>query len=80
MQAITVASKLKWKQWWIGIMGAIISGAAGATGALAGVDIAITGATASQKLTAMGIAALFSAIVSLGKWLQTHPVPDEQAP
>ena len=77
IQAITAATVIDWRTWIRGILGAGISAAAGATGTLTGVDVAIDGATFKQKMLAMGIAAAVSAIVSIGKFLQTHPLPDD---
>lgn len=81
MQAITVASKLDWSGWFRGLVGAFVSGGAGAVGGGVG---AITldpmkfnledGMGATFKL--MGIAFAISAIVSLAKYLQTHPTPE----
>lgn len=78
VQAITNVKTIDWRTWIRGLLGATISAAAGATGTLAGVDIAFDGATLTQKLIATGVTALFAAIVSMGKFLQTHPLPEDK--
>lgn len=78
MQMITVASKLDWGGWLRGLVGAFISGGAGAIGATTGVaafdpshDIA-----GVRMFEVMCTAFFFSGLISLGKFLQTHSVPD----
>lgn len=80
MSILLAATKLDWSGWARGLVGAFISGGAGAIGASIGVttldpshDIAGT-----RLLGVIGIAFLTSGIVSLGKYLQQHPVPDNE--
>lgn len=56
---------MKWKNWGIGAINAIVSGAAGAVGGLA------VGVSWKQALE---IAAI-SGFVSLSKWMIQHPLP-----
>lgn len=81
MQAITVAGKLKWADWFRGLIGAFVSGGAGAIGGATGATMLDPtkfnlndGLGVTMKL--MGIAFVISAVISLAKFLQTHPVPD----
>ena len=68
MQLVTNAATMKWnwKGWWMGILGAVISGLANGLTALA------IGISWQKALILMGV----SAAVSLGKFLQTHSTPD----
>lgn len=80
--AVSTAKKLDWSGWVTGIFGSIISGGAGAVGAAFGTilvdpkDFNVMGGGLHKLLISMGITFMFSAIISLAKWLQTHPVPD----
>ncbi len=83
MQAITVAKSLDWKGWFIGIMGALVSGFAGVIGSGLGVTITAPQdfnfhAGLSHLLEVTLISAGISSAVSLGKFLQSHPTPDAQ--
>lgn len=85
MNAIATASKLDWKGWLLGIAGAFISGGAGTIGAFVGVSFADGSdpdhfiAQGHHMLEVMAITFLTSAIISLAKFLQTHPVPSDEA-
>jgi len=77
------ASNLAWGDWVRGIFGAIISGGAAAVGG--GFAAVVTSPSGDftpgqggtvHLLTLMGLAFLFSGIISLAKFLQLHPVPD----
>src|ERR1039457_2324125 len=83
MQMLTTASKLDWAGWLLGIFGACISGGAGAIGGGFGAvivdpshDFTPGQGGTYHLLMLMGVAFLFSGIISLAKYLQTHPVPD----
>jgi len=87
MQILTTASRLDWAGWVRGIIGAFVSGGAGAIGAGTGTIVVdpekfnvSTPQGLHSLLTAMGIAFLVSGIISLAKFLQTHPVPDDASP
>lgn len=85
--ALVTAKKLDWSGWVRGVLGALISGGAGAIGGGFGAVVADPshdftpgqGGT-MHLLTLMGVAFLFSGIFSLAKYLQLHPVPDAEAP
>jgi len=83
MQMLTTASNLDWESWVRGVLGAIISGGAAAVGG--GFAAVVTSPSGDftpgqggtmHLLTLMGVAFLFSGIISLAKFLQLHPVPD----
>lgn len=78
MQMLTVAGKLDWSGWLKGIVGAFVSGGAGAIGAGVGaVSMDPSHDLAGLRLLGLiGIAFLTSGIISLAKFLQLHPVPD----
>lgn len=65
VNAAAVALKLDWRGWLVGMLGAVISGAASAG---AGLSVGL-------GLKKMGILASVSAIVSLAKYLQLQPSP-----
>ena len=80
MQAITVATRLDWSGWLLGIMGAVVSGFGGVIGSGLGVSVIdpkdfnfANGLGHLVEVTV--ISGLISAAVSLGKFLQTHPTP-----
>ena len=82
MNAITVASRLAWGEWIRGIFGALISGGASAIATGTGVSVFdpshdIVGIT---LVKVMAGSFLFSGLISLAKFLQTHPVPDPAKP
>ena len=79
MQALSTAKQLNWRDWLRGLIGAFVSGGAGAVGTFAGVETVLDVGMA-QTLQIMGIASLVSAIVSIGKFLQTTPVPGYEQP
>ena len=65
MNAITAAQTLSFRQWLIGVLNAVISGAA----------VVLSGLVVGVSWRNIGIMALFSAAISLGKYLQQHPIP-----
>jgi hypothetical protein len=81
MKFLNTVARLDWSGWGRGLLGAFVSGGAGAIGAASGV----TAMDPSHDLAGwrlfgvMGIAFLSSGIISLAKYLQTHPVPDAAA-
>jgi hypothetical protein len=80
MNALVVATKLDWNGWIRGLFGALISGGAGAVGAGFGASILDPGhdLVGGRLLALIGSSFLFSGIVSLAKYLQMHPVPEEK--
>jgi hypothetical protein len=83
MQMLTVASRLDWPGWLLGGMGAFISGGAGAISAgfgtmLVDPDHFNLGSGAHHLFEVMGITFLFSAVISLAKYLQMHPTPEQE--
>jgi len=78
---MSTAKKLDWRGWMLGIMGAIISGGAGALGSGLGTsvvdpkDFNLT-AGFSHVLEVMATSFAISAAFSLAKFLQTHPIPE----
>lgn len=82
---VSTAKKLNWSGWLLGIVGAIISGGAGAVASGVGVGYvdpehfnAITSSGLRHLLSVMGICFVVSALVSLAKFLQSHPVPSPE--
>ncbi len=79
MNALAVASKLDWSGWVRGVVGALISGGAGAVAAGFGAQMADPAHDISI-FKVMGFTFIISGVVSLAKYLQTTPVPSaEQA-
>lgn len=85
MQLLNTATKLDWASWLRGLIGAFVSGGAGAIGGATGATMLDpmtfnlnAGFGVTMKL--MGVAFLVSGIVSLAKFLQTSPVPDAPKP
>src|SRR5208337_4832109 len=82
MTLFAAASKLDWGGWVRGVAGAFISGGAAAVGGGFGSIVAdpehfnVVNGGFKHVMVVMGIAFLFSAIISLMKFLQLHPVPD----
>lgn len=83
LKMLTVASKLDWKGWLLGIWSSAISAAAGAIAA--GLGPMITdptdfnlGTGLHHTLFSVGIGAAVTGIVSIAKYLQMHPTPDPQ--
>lgn len=78
---LATAAKLDWSAWIRGLVGAAVSGGAGAVGAtfgtmaLDGKDFNFTSGL-THTLQLMGICFLISGLVSLMKFLQSHPTPD----
>jgi hypothetical protein len=86
MQAISNAKSLDWAGWLKGVISAIVSGGAGAFGGSLGAIMADpehfsmnTGSGLHDVFTVAGYAFLVSAAVSLAKYLQTAPIPPEEA-
>ena len=82
MNAITVASRLAWGEWIRGIFGALISGGASAIATGTGVSV-FDPSHDIKGITLLKVVAgsfVFSGIISLAKFLQTHPVPDAKQP
>jgi hypothetical protein len=83
MNAVTTARRLDWEGWFLGIMSAVISGFAGVLGSGIGVSVAdpehfnFTGTGLHHLILATVIAGGVSSAVSLGKFLQTQPVPGQ---
>ena len=81
--ALNTAAKLDWSGWIRGIVGAIVSGGAGAVSSGLSVNIidpehfGITSGL-SHLLAVVTTTFCVSALISLAKWLQTHPVPDSE--
>jgi hypothetical protein len=83
INAVTTMSRLDWSGWWLGIMGALVSGGAGAISSGVGVTV-VDGQDpdhfilkGGHMIEVMAICFLVSAIISLAKWLQLHPIPNE---
>lgn len=81
MQALTVMGRLDWSGWWRGLIGAFVSGGAGAIGGATGgimLDPAKFNLDVGLGMTfkLMGVAFIISAVVSLAKFLQLHPTPE----
>jgi hypothetical protein len=75
MQMLTTATKLDWNGWLRGIIGAFISGGAGAIGS--GVAGNILDKQHDMNIIAlMGWTFLVSGVFSLAKFLQVTPTPD----
>lgn len=81
LTAIGTAQRLDWKGWLLGITSAFVSGGAGAVSALVGISY-VGGQDPDgfimqgrHMLAVAGICFIFSAVVSLAKYLQIHPVP-----
>jgi hypothetical protein len=79
---IATGKKLDWGGWGLGIMGALISGGASALGSGVGSNVVdpehfnVLQGGFHHMLALMGVSFIVSAIFSLGKYLQTHPVPE----
>jgi hypothetical protein len=84
MQMIITAGSLDWSGWVRGVLGAAISGGAGAVSVGFGTMIVdpehfnVLNGGIYHLLAVIGICFTVSSIVSLAKFLQTHPVPDYQ--
>lgn len=79
MRMIKTATTLDWNGWIRGIFGALISGGAGSVAAGFAVNMSDPAHDISV-LKVMGLTFLFSGIVSLAKFLQITPVPEEESP
>jgi hypothetical protein len=80
MQMLSVAGNLDWGGWLTGIIGAIISGGAGAVASgistnLVDPDHFNVHGGLHNLLAVIGTTFAVAAIISLAKFLQTHPVP-----
>lgn len=86
MQLVTTAGKLDWSGWILGLIGAVVSGGAGAVGASLGTIVVdpmnfnLHGHGLIDVLEVAGVSFTISAITSLAKFLQTHPTPDSTNP
>jgi hypothetical protein len=85
MQALSTATSLDWGGWFRGLIGAFVSGGAGAIGGATGatmLDPKVFNLNDGLGITLklMGVAFLISGIVSLAKYLQTAPVPNAPKP
>lgn len=79
MQMLAVAGKLDWGGWIKGLVGAIISGGAASVGS--GISVTMLDkAHDINTLEVMGVTFLISGAVSLAKFLQQHPIPDDIQP
>lgn len=84
MTMITAAQQLgwNWRAWFMGIMGAAISGLASAGASVTATSIIGMSdpdhsfVTRRHELEIMALTFAISGFVSLCKWLQTHPAPD----
>jgi hypothetical protein len=79
MQMLTTASKLDWTGWVRGVVGAAVSGGAASIGS-GFAAMKIDPAHDLNIFALMGWTFLFSAIISLAKFLQLTPVPAEVPP
>lgn len=79
VQMLNSASKLDWSGWLRGLIGAAISGGAGAVSSGFSVQM-LDKAHDINVFEVMAITFLFSAAISLAKYLQTSPVPDVEKP
>ena len=87
MQAIGTARRLDVRGWIRGVISAVVSGGAGAAGGSLGAVMADpehfavnTGSGLHGVLVVAGYAFAVSAIISLMKFLQTTPIPQEESP
>jgi len=78
MTLFTTASKLDWSGWIRGCVGALISGGASSISAGFGAQILDKGHDLNI-LHLMGITFVISGVVSLAKYLQITPVPQEES-
>lgn len=83
--AVTTAQRLDWKGWGLGAIGAAISGGAAAISAGFGTLVVDSADPDHYALKAghifevMAVCFAISAVISLAKYLQIHPVPAEDA-
>lgn len=83
MNLFKVAGTLDWSGWVRGFIGALVSGGAGAVSSGFGGIILdpqqfnVTQGGFGHLMELMGITFAFSAVISLAKFLQVHPVPDQ---
>lgn len=75
MQMLTVASRLGWAEWVRGVIGALVSGGAGAVASGFGANLADP-AHDINIFKVMAFTFVISGVVSLMKFLQTHPTPE----
>jgi hypothetical protein len=73
IRAFTNIGSLDWGTWFIGLMGAAISGAAAVLSTLTG--SAVAGLTSHQFWIMTGVNVGVAVLVSLGKYLQNTPTP-----
>jgi hypothetical protein len=77
MQMLTVAGKLNWNSWFRGVVGALVSGGASSVASAFGTVI-LDKQHDLNIFAMMGITFLFSGVISLAKFLQTQPIPQEE--
>lgn len=81
MTAVDSAMRMDWNSWLRGVIGALVSGGAAAIGG----SVAIPAFDPSHDIVGIHLFALlgslflFSGMVSMFKFLQTHPLPDPVA-
>ena len=80
LQLLTTASRIDWGDWLRGIVGAAISGGAGAVGSFFGTTTIAPKTFNVQHpvklFEAMIVSFAISGFISLAKYLQMHPLPD----
>ena len=79
IQALTNIQNLDWSAWILGLIGAAVSGGAGAIASGFGTMVVDPAhfnlGNPSELFKVMAICFAFSAVISLAKFLQTTPVP-----
>ena len=81
LSAVTNASRFAWSDWFLGIMRSIISGGAGAVSSAFSVSFIDPkdwnfSSEPGHMLELMGWTFLFTALIHMAAYLQSHPVPD----
>lgn len=79
MQMLSTATKLDWGGWLRGVIGALVSGGAGAVSAGFAVNM-LDKAHDINLFKAMALTFAGSGIVSLAKYLQITPTPEPEKP
>lgn len=83
MQALSTARRLDWAGWFLGLWTSAVSGGAGAVAGALGPMLTKPedfnfGAGLHSTLISMAVGFGLTGLVSLAKFLQTHPAPDIQ--
>ncbi len=84
LTAVSTAKRLDWGGWFVGIMGAIISGGAAGIGGAVGPSYVdpghfnLTKGGFHHMMECTSICFIISAVISLAKFLQTHPTPQAE--